>query len=99
MPADNIPAASNPITRNRQIMIALPAFLLGESYRSDATDGNRQGQMIAIRRWPAAEKTERIQALLCAIPANPWSAGKMPGSGVTSCSGMGDNLLGNCGAE
>jgi hypothetical protein len=40
----------------------------------------------------AREKAEGIQALLRAIPANPGSAGKMPGSGVTRRTGMGDNL-------
>jgi hypothetical protein len=39
------------------------------------------------------EKAKRIQALVRVIWANPRSAGKMPGSGVTSRAGMGDNLL------
>jgi hypothetical protein len=38
------------------------------------------------------EKAEGIQTLLRASPANPGSAGKMPGSGVTRRTGMGDNL-------
>jgi hypothetical protein len=38
------------------------------------------------------EKTEGIQAFLRTIRANPRPAGKMPGSGVTSRTGMGDNL-------
>jgi len=73
-------------------MVALPVFLLDESYRSDAAGGNRHDLMIATKCRHASEKTKRIQALLRAIWANLFSAGKMPGSGVTSRTGMGDNL-------
>jgi len=38
------------------------------------------------------QKAEGIQALARANWAHRGSAGKMPGSGVTSRSGMGDNL-------
>jgi hypothetical protein len=38
------------------------------------------------------EKVERIQALAYPIQAILGFAGKMPGSGVTSRVGMGDNL-------
>jgi hypothetical protein len=48
--------------------------------------------MIATKPGRASEKTEAIQAPLNEIQANPGPAGKMPGSGVTSRSGMGDNL-------
>ncbi|MGQ0684271.1 MAG: hypothetical protein ACT4OC_18025 [Bradyrhizobium sp.] len=61
-----------------------------ESFRR----GRRQPltPIMATRHSFPREKTEEIQALLRAIWANPRSAGKMPGSGVTSRTGMGDNL-------
>jgi hypothetical protein len=71
---------------------ALPAFLLDESYRPEAAESNRRAPMIATKPGHASEKTEAIQAPLNEIQANPGPAGKMPGSGVTSRSGMGDNL-------
>jgi hypothetical protein len=70
----------------------LPAFLLGESYRPEAAESNRRAPMIATKPEPASEKTETIQAPLNAIQAIPGLAGKMPGSGVTSRLGMGENL-------
>jgi hypothetical protein len=52
----------------------------------------RRPPMIATKRRRGVRKAETIQAPLKAIEANPGLAGKMPGSGVTSHSGMGDNL-------
>ena len=48
--------------------------------------------MIATKPGQASEKAETIQAPLNAIQANPGFAGKMPGSGVTSRLGIGENL-------
>jgi len=73
-------------------MVALPAFLLGESYRSGVAKSNRAGVVVASCRRNSREKVEGIQALVYAIRAILGFAGKMPGSGVTRRLGMGDNL-------
>jgi len=57
-----------------------------------ATHGNRARLMVATKSRHASKKAKRIQALMRVIWANSCSAGKMPGSGVTSRAGMGDNL-------
>jgi hypothetical protein len=48
--------------------------------------------MVATKSRRVAKKTKRIQVPMRVIWAKPRSAGKMPGSGVTSRAGMGDNL-------
>ncbi|HXI05401.1 MAG: hypothetical protein ACRC1G_21525 [Bradyrhizobium sp.] len=45
-----------------------------------------------VAAWAAREKAEEYQSSACTMQANLGFAGKMPGSGVTSRSGMGDNL-------
>jgi hypothetical protein len=65
---------------------------LGESYRSGAAKCNRAGPVVASCRRNLGQKVEGIQALVYPMQAILGFAGKMPGSGVTSRLGMGDNL-------